>query len=172
MGHPEVHHWAQLRPTDEVTNTPIKATANNDDIWSKLLCDRQNNLLKGKFVFVPTEIASLVVLSIVLIDLFNICVPCDVDVETSPFALADEIHSSIVSVGVEFTLFTSVERDQQHLVTIVKAVLSTISLMDIPIHHQHTLTHINTLCCGYCDVIKEAEALGNLQMCMVTWRTD
>ena len=62
------------------------------------------------------------------------------------------------------------EAHVEDLIRVVKDVLSTVTMVYIPVKDQHFFAFIYSMLCSYCDIIEEAEALDVFTVRMVPWR--
>ncbi len=65
------------------------------------------------------------------------------------------------------------ERDKEDLVCVIELVLSTVTLMNVPVNDHDSLIPVKTLGSSYRDIVKETKALSYISVSVVPrWSYD
>lgn len=65
------------------------------------------------------------------------------------------------------------ERDKEDLVCVIELVLSTVTLMNVPVNDHDPLIPVKTLGSSYRDIVKETKALSYISVSVVPrWSYD
>jgi hypothetical protein len=84
--------------------------------------------------------------------------PSYIDIETETFSFADMVSCRILSIRVESKIITPMNRHEHDIRAVVKKVLSSITLMNIPVEDKNLLSLTYSVFSCNRDVIEETKS--------------